>query len=365
MSTPSAELVITGATVWPGRGAEPLKGAAVAVGGGRILRVGPEDEVLSDCGPRTQRRHLPGRLVLPGFQDAHVHPPFGGRNLLTVDLSGLGGREAYLAAVRAYADAHPEEPWIVGGGWSMDHFPGGTPLKEDLDAAVPDRPVFLFNRDVHGAWVNSATLRLAGITAQTPDPPDGRIERDPTSGEPAGTLHEGAAYALNDRLIPRPTRQEWEGAILAAQQHLHAYGITGWQDAWVTPDTQDAYVSLARAGSLTARVVGALWWERSRGLEQIDDLVHRRAHGADGFHPTTVKIMVDGVLENHTGALLEPYCDGCGGHTDNRAGLPGAHARDRRPGRADGARRGGGGTALQRDDGRPAPHRPPAGGAPG
>ena len=212
---------------------------------------------------------------------------------------------------------HPESAWITGGGWSMTAFPGGLPRKQDLDAIVPDRPVFLFNRDVHGAWLNSAALAAAGITADTPDPADGRIERDP-AGDPTGALHEGAAYWVNEHVVPRPSPAEWEAAIRTGQEHLHSLGITGWQDAWVTPETQRAYRSLADSGELTARVVGALWWDRHRGLEQIDELLERSRFGAPGFHPTTVKIMLDGVLENFTGALLEPYCDGCGGHTDNR-----------------------------------------------
>lgn len=309
-------LIITGATVYVGDDARTTA-SAVAIAGDRILAVGSDDEVRGLAGPDTVERHLPGRLVTAGFQDAHVHTPFGGRNLLHIYLNDIGGRENYLAAIRAYADAHPEAEWIVGGGWAMEFFPGGLPVKEDLDSIIPDRPVFLFNRDVHGAWVNSRFLEIAGITRDTPDPVDGRIERDAVTGEPTGMLHEGAAYTANDRFVPLPSTEEWEAAILRGQAHLHELGITGWQDAWVTPDTQAAYVSLANAGTLTGRVVGSLWWERSRGLDQIDELVERRLRGGPGFHPTTVKIMTDGVLENYTGALLEPYCDGCGGHTDN------------------------------------------------
>ncbi len=199
----------------------------------------------------------------------------------------------------------------------MAHFPGGTPTKELLDDIVPDRPVFLLNRDVHGAWVNSKALELAHITRETPDPWDGRIERDPATGEPTGTLHEGAAYSLADTHLPPPPQEEWERAILLAQEHLHALGITGWQDAWVTPATEDAYRSLAERGELTARVVGALWWDRHRGLEQVEELAARRDRGSVGtFHPTTVKIMCDGVLENYTGAMLRPYCDAAGHETD-------------------------------------------------
>ena len=313
-----ADLALTGADVYPVDGARSWA-SAVALRGDRIVAVGSDEDVLELVGPATERHHLPGRMVLPGFQDAHVHPPFAGLDRLRVSLNDDDSRSAYLDRIGRYARAHPDVEWITGGGWAMEHFPGGLPVKEDLDAVVGDRAVFLFNRDVHGAWLSSRALELAGITRETPDPPSGRIERDSATGEPTGVLHEGAAYALRDDLLPKPSPQEWQAATLDAQVHLHSLGITGWQDAWVTPETQAAYIALAAAGTLTARVVGALWWERSRGLEQIDELVQRRSAGAAaGFHPTTVKIMVDGVLENYTGALLEPYCDGCGGTTENR-----------------------------------------------
>ncbi len=326
-----ADLVIVGARV---RCADdPATGRAqwatgIGVRDGRIVALGGAADLRALVGARTRVVQAPGRLVLPGFQDSHVHAPFAGRNRLRVWLNGLAGRQAYLDAIAGYAAAHPEDPWIVGGGWAMEHFPAGAPGRQDLDAVVPDRPVFLFNRDVHGAWVNSRALQLGGITASTPDPADGRIERDPRTGEPTGTLHEGAAYSFNDTVVPVPDRAEWQAAILEAQAHLHSLGITGWQDAWVTPATLEAYRGLAADGRLTARVVGSLWWDRHRGPEQIPDLLAQRERaagaaeaagsGVPGFFPTTVKIMIDGVLENRTGALLEAYYDGCGGHTDNR-----------------------------------------------
>ncbi|HEU5266977.1 MAG TPA: amidohydrolase [Jatrophihabitans sp.] len=312
--TNHADLAITSAIV---RTADAGHGAitAVAIRDGRIAALGA-DAVRELIGPHT--RVIEGGLVLPGFQDSHVHTPFAGRNRRNVELNGIAGRTAYLDAIAAFARARPGDEWIVGGGWAMEHFPGGKPVKEDLDAIVGDRPVFLFNRDVHGAWVSSAALRRAGIDENTPDPADGRIERDPRTGEPTGLLHEGAAYTFEATHVPRPSRAEWEAAILTGQQHLHSLGITGWQDAWVTPDTLDAYLALAADGRLTARVVGALWWDRHRGLEQITDFQAQRERGTGHrFFPTTVKIMVDGIVENQTGALLEPYCDGCGGRTDN------------------------------------------------
>ncbi len=162
------------------------------------------------------------------------------------------------------------------------------------------------NRDYHGAWVNSAALRAAGITRDTPDPPDGRIERD-ADGEPSGTLHEGAMDLVGD-LAPPTTQAEWEAGLLEAQRYLHSVGITAWQDAWLLPETLETYVRLANDGRLTARARGAMWWHRDRGPEQIADLVEQRARGAAGrLRCDSVKIMQDGVPENFTAAMIEPY----------------------------------------------------------
>lgn len=310
----AADLVITDADVLTPTGIR----RGLAVRDGRIVAVTDDDaELRAQIGPRTQVLPLPGRLVVPGFQDAHLHAPFAGRERLRVWLHDLPSRDAYLQAVRRYADGHPQAEWITGGGWAMEHFPGGNPRREDLDAVVPDRPVFLFNRDLHGAWVNTRALELAGITAATVDPADGRYERDP-DGSPTGSLHEGAAYSFNSRVLPPTTGDDWRAAILEAQRYLHSLGITAWQDAWVTPGTHDAYRSLLTSGALTATVTGALWWDRDRGLDQIPQFLTQREQAPVGrYRATTVKIMTDGVIENHTGALLEPYCDGCGGHTDN------------------------------------------------
>lgn len=288
---------------------------AVAVTGGRISAVGHDLSAL--IGPHTEVIDLAGRLLVPGFQDAHVHPVWGGLDMLRCDLAPLATRDEYLARIAAYAGAHPDDDWILGGGWQMSAFPGGTPTAADLDTVVPDRPAFLPNRDGHGAWVNSRALELAGITRETPDPADGRIERD-AAGNPSGTLHEGAMGLVNRLLPPEPLARLQE-ALLKGQQYLHSYGVTAWQDAIVGNEYGDAgdplpaYVGAGSSGALTGRVVGALWWDRSRGLEQIDDIVARRAASTAGrFSARSVKIMQDGVAENFTAAMLEPYCDGHG-----------------------------------------------------
>ncbi len=293
----------------------------VSVADGRIISVRAQHDALDRPGPDVRVVDLERGLLAPGFTDAHVHPIQGGLERLRCDLSEHETREDYLAVVRAYADGHPEVEWILGGGWAMPAFPGGTPLAADLDTVVPDRPVFLPNRDHHGAWVNTRALEIAGVTKDTPDPPDGRIERD-ADGNPSGTLHEGAT-ALVSRHLPRTTGADYRAALLAGQEYLHSLGVTSWQDAIVgsyagMDDPGSTYVEAAASGDLRSHVVGALWWDRRQGVEQVADLVGRRdALTAGRFRATTVKIMQDGVAENGTAALLDPYLDRCGHATDN------------------------------------------------
>ena len=192
---------------------------SVVVEGGRIVSVESGGFEAPFARTSTTVIDLQGGLLSPGFTDAHVHPIQGGLERLRCDLSGVDTREDYLETIATYAAAHPDAEWILGGGWAMPAFPGGTPTAADLDRVVPDRPVFLPNRDHHGAWVNSRALELAGIDEHTPDPADGRIERD-ADGRPSGTLHEGAT-ALVSRHVPRPTGEDLHAALMAGQSYLH------------------------------------------------------------------------------------------------------------------------------------------------
>jgi predicted amidohydrolase YtcJ len=296
--------------------------SAVAVRDGGIVAVGRDDEIRALAGPQTDTIDLRGRMLLPGFQDAHVHPPPSGLDMLRCDLSSAFSVEAYKAIVRTYAEEHPEVGWILGGGWSMDVFPSGNPPKDVLDRIVPDRPVFLPSRDGHSAWVNSRALEIGGVTAETEDPVDGVIIHA-DDGSPWGTLHEGAMRFV-DKHVPPDSDDDWLAGLRVAQTYLHSLGITAWQDAIVGTggvgyDTLEAYLRFAGDGELTARVIGALWWDRYRGLEQIDDLIAARARGPVGrFSPTSVKIMQDGVIENFTAGVLQPYLDAEGNVTENR-----------------------------------------------
>lgn len=315
----TADTVFVGGPVFTAN-AVRSQATAVAVTGERIVAVG-HDEVRELIGPNTEVVDLTGRMLVPGFQDAHVHPVWGGLDMMRCDLGPLETRQAYLDRIGEYAAANPDLEWIQGGGWSMSAFPGGTPLASDLDTVVPDRPAFLPNRDGHGAWVNSKALELAGLTKDTPDPDDGRIERD-ADGNPSGTLHEGAMTLVNS-LMPMADDETLVKALTVGQNYLHSFGITAWQDAIVgfygdAGDAGPAYRTASERGLLTGRAVGAIWWDRSRGVEQIPDLVAKReAYSHGNFNATSIKIMQDGVAENFTAAMIEPYCDGHGHSTDN------------------------------------------------
>ncbi|MFD3518131.1 amidohydrolase [Streptomyces sp. NPDC058657] len=315
-----ADLVFTGGPVHTVDAARS-RATSVAVRGGRIVATG-HDEVRDLIGARTEVVDLAGKLLLPGFQDAHVHPVGGGVEMGQCDLTGAVTAQEYQRTIREYADAHPEAQWITGGGWSMEAFPGGTPTRGFLDALVPDRPAYLVNRDHHGGWANSRALELCSVTADTPDPADGRIERD-AAGAPTGMLQEGA-MGLVARHVPETGEAQLLAGLLRAQALLHSHGITAWQDALLgnhagMADPAGAYLAAARDGLLTARVVGSLWWDRARGEEQLPELLARRAELAvgDRLRASTVKIMQDGIAENHTAAMLDPYLTACGCASDN------------------------------------------------
>ena len=287
--------------------------SAVLVEEGSIAAIGSDELALT----ADDVIELRGRPLLPGFQDSHVHPSMAGLELVTCHLLETPHTEqAYLKEIRAYAD-RSDAPWITGAGWSMEAFNRGIPTAAALDAVVPNRPVMLWNSDHHGAWVNSKALEIAGFTAAIPDPTDGRIDRD-EHGNPIGSLQEGAVDLMLP-FVPEPTAEERVAGIVAGQAYLLALGITAWQDAMVEPATHDAYVTLDGRGGLIADVIGGLWWERSQGAEQVAEFAARRDATPPGrYRATSVKMMLDGVAENYTASMLEPYLDDTGVPTDNR-----------------------------------------------
>jgi predicted amidohydrolase YtcJ len=310
-----ADRVFLNGRVFTADPAQP-EAKAVAVAGDRVVAVGSDDAVREHLGRATELVDLGGRMLTPGFIDAHLHPGTSGLDKLRVDMDPAFDAASAVEAVAGYAAANPDLPWILGSGWSQAWFPRGCPERELLDRAVPDRPVLLWNSDGHSAWVNSAALAVAGVDASTPDPPDGRIERA-EDGAPQGTLHEGAV-ALVERHAPEDTPQDFVAGLLRGQQEMLSYGITGWQDAHVGQKLQAAYLELAGSGRLECRVVAALWWDDEEGLEQIESLVERRREAGPRFRPTSVKLMLDGVAENFTASMLDPYLGPDGSPTGNR-----------------------------------------------
>ena len=300
---------------------------AIAIDEGTIVAIGANDDIDDFRGPNTRVVDLAGRLAVPAFGDAHVHAISGGLESLRCNLLGIRSRSDCLEKIAEYAATLSADAWVLGGGWALEAFPGGVPTAADLDSVCGGRPAFLPNKDHHSAWVNSLALQRAGVDATTPDPFAGRIQRDP-QGTPTGALHD-SAMNLVMQILPLTAPVDFERGLRAAQSHFHGLGITHWQDACVgaagelgIADTFDTYVTAANEGWLTGRVRGALWWDRSRGIEQMTDFQSRREIAPSGaFRATTIKMMVDGVCETFTAAMSTAYLGEPGRHGNHRGHL--------------------------------------------
>ena len=284
---------------------------ALAVSHGVIVAVGDNAVVdrLNTAGARVL--DLKGATVLPGLHDMHVHPLMAGQTQLQCMFPQGSAEGAVIAAIRKCAATHAKGEWIVGGQWDTSSL-GNHPDWKALDSAAPDNPVALTDISLHGLWVNSAALRLAGITRSTPNPPGGIIERG-ASGEPTGVLRE-AASALVRRLIPPYTVGQNAKALLWSMRLMLSYGITSYTDALVDESALEAYATVADRGELKQRVKACLIWGRSvlgqGGAEQYDYIAMRNLYARERFSPTCMKILLDGVpTDGHTAAMVEQYAD--------------------------------------------------------
>jgi len=304
----AAELILTNAAVYTMDAARP-RSEAVAVAKGKIIYVGDGRGVSRFRTGSTAVVDLGGKMVLPAFQDSHVHLVMGGVELLSCNVAGIRTKEEVFAKIRDYATAHPGLPWVTGGGWDLPLFPQANPRKEDLDALVPDRPAFMDSADGHSAWVNSRALALAGVTRDTPDPTGGRIERDPGSGEPTGTLRESAA-GLVEKHVPELKPADYIKGLKAGLELANRFGIASIIEARADGPILDAYAALDRAGELTVRVLASLQVDTDKGVGEAGRLAGlRRQYNGPRLKSTAAKIFADGVMEPHTAALLEPYLD--------------------------------------------------------
>jgi predicted amidohydrolase YtcJ len=280
---------------------------AVAISNGRILYVGDDKSAKKFIGPRTRVIDLQGNMVLPGFHDAHVHPVTGGLELGECNLNEAKTEAEVLQLIRSFAEANPQDKWIRGGGWQLPLFAEANPHKSLLDNIINDRPAYFSAADGHSVWVNSKALEIAGINKSTPDPLNGRIERDARTGEPTGTLRESAS-GLVAKFLPAYTDKDYVEGLRRGLKMANGFGITSFQEAAAEEAELKAYAELDRRGQLTARVNVALYANPAKGLEQIAGLKElRRKYQGHNLRVNSVKIFADGVIEPHTAALLEPY----------------------------------------------------------
>lgn len=304
-----ADLIMTGGRIWTGNESEPWI-SAVAISGNRIIACGDDDKIEKYAGSRTQKINLGGRFAMPGINDSHIHFLSGSLELSQVNLFGARSLQEIQRRVAEYAKQNPDEKWIVGSGWEYSALPGNRlPARRDLDAVVRNRPVFLSSYDGHTTWANSKALEIAGINSTTKFDGYGEIVFDEKTKEPSGVLKEGASGLIR-RLIPEPSREHKLEALRRGMKLAAQLGITSIQNASGGNETVSLYEELLQKGELTLRTSVAI----SVGPRTTQADINRIAAMAKQYKDSmlrvgAIKIMIDGVIETHTAAMLEPYSD--------------------------------------------------------
>jgi len=298
----TADLVLVGGRVWAGKGLPG--GAALAIADERVLAVGSDADVRALAGPGTRVVDLRGRLVVPGFNDAHVHFLDGGYGLLSVDLRDARDEAELARRLGDHAKTLPAGSWILNGNWDHEIWPSrALPTRQRIDALTPDHPVFVNRLDGHMSLANSLALRLARITRDTPDPAGGTIVRD-ASGEPTGILKDNAQNLMN-AVIPEPTRAMNLRAARAALREAARLGVTTIQDN-SSADALPTYQDLRGSGELTARIYV---WRYAEMLTPLKQAGVRTGLGDDWIRLGALKILADGSMGAGTAAFFAPYAD--------------------------------------------------------
>lgn len=307
VAAPVADLLILNARVVTADDQGTLA-QALAVAGNTILRVGTNDEMSALRGPGTRVIDAQGATVAPGFNDSHVHFLSGGRTLGDVDLAGLTTLEQVQDAISRFAASKPDLSWVRGRGWLYSPFPGGTPTRAQLDAVIADRPAVMTCYDGHSVWVNSKALAMAGITKDTPNPPNGEVVKDPRTGEPTGHLKEAASDLVTERM-PKQTDADRRAALRAAVAHAHSFGVTSVQEAGVDPAELALFEAAKQAGELKVRMYAALSASSATTEADLDrmDALWKQSGDDPTLKTGAVKIYSDGVIESRTAAMLAPY----------------------------------------------------------
>jgi predicted amidohydrolase YtcJ len=301
---PTADLVITNARVWTVDHARP-EAEAIAVIGERIVAVGSRTEIDAWRGPRTEVIDAGGRRVLPGFDDAHLHFFEGSARLAQLKLKDARSPEELARRIAERASRLPKGEWVLGGTWDDQAFERPQlPTRQMIDALTPTTPVFVERYDGHMALANGLALRIAGVTASTPDPLGGAIVRD-AAGQPTGILKD-AAMGLVYKVIPAPSRESRLRTMREGLRHAASLGITSVQDMNPTYEDVAAYAELLERGELTLRVSAApmeIRWEDQARLGM------RHAFGSAWLRLGALKGYADGSLGSTTAYFFEPYAD--------------------------------------------------------
>jgi len=284
---------------------------AVAIHGAKIVAVGDDTTIEKIRGMGTKVINAGGKLVLPGFTDCHIHFLDGSLSLGRVNLEGAKDVPDIQKKLRQYAAEHPGDDWILGRGWNYAMFgPEALPHKKYLDEIFPNRPVFLEGYDGHTYWANSKALALAGITRETPNPPNGIIVRDEKTGEATGALKE-AAEKLVAKVVPKPTREDKLLALRAGMKWANENGLTRVDSAGGDFEVLDLFDEMRHRGDLSLRMYIAYFLNppslRQQDLDAME--ASRKKFHDEWIDADAVKFMVDGVVESHTAAMLEPYSD--------------------------------------------------------
>lgn len=284
---------------------------AVAIRDGKIIAVGSDKEIAAYRGPSTKVMDAKGHMVLPGFEDTHVHFLGGSALLDELSLNEAKTVAEFQKMIKDYAVAHPEKKWVQGMGWWYDIFgKAGLPDKKLVDEVVPDRPVFLRAYDGHTSLANSMALRIAGITRNTPNPPNGIIVHDPTTGEPTGVLKESAGE-LVEKLIPKPTRGQQLDLLAKAVHYASSLGLTRVISCGGDAEQVDLFDEIRKREQLTVRFYMAPFAPTPEVTPEFIQTVEklREKYHDDWIDVGAVKFWLDGVIEAHTAAMLEPYAN--------------------------------------------------------
>ena len=304
----TADLILHNGQIYTPRGwAE-----ALAVGSGVIVAVGNDESVQKFRAQQTRIIDLQGDTVVPGLHDMHVHPMSAGLQQLACNSPQGSSPQQILDAVRGCVAKHAKGEWITGGQWDAASFGKQGMHRSLLDGVAPDNPVVLSDISGHSTWANSKALQMAGITAKTPNPPGGVIERD-DKGEPTGVMRESAAGLVRGGSQTPLTPDQSAKALSWALLQMLSYGITSFTDAVVDESSMKLYADLADKGVLKQRVRGCIMWSPMFNASQdspFDPIKRRNLYARDRFKPDCVKIMLDGVpTDGHTAAMVEPYAD--------------------------------------------------------